>query len=164
MTNDNFDAWVDRGLVLDTGEPAAEAWLDGAPVLSTAPEDAPEPSTAARRRVTVAFIDRGRRALQQGGIDPSLRSLWRQRPRPRRHHRRRQRHLLSGPRADLALRAGGLIRFSLLRAIAAATSTPPAAQRSRLSGPSIPPRSLKSLWTGTLPRGSVVSDARHCVK
>jgi hypothetical protein len=57
MSTDDFDAWVDGGPVLDAGEPAVEAWLDGAPVLSTAPEDAPEPDTAARRRVAAAFID-----------------------------------------------------------------------------------------------------------
>jgi hypothetical protein len=56
MSTDDFDAWVDGGLVLDEGEPAVEAWLDGAPILSTAPEEAPEPGTTGRRRVALAFI------------------------------------------------------------------------------------------------------------
>ena len=57
MTTDDFDAWLDGGAVLDTGEPTVDAWLDGAPVFSTTPEPAPpEPPTGARRRGAVAFI------------------------------------------------------------------------------------------------------------
>ena len=54
----DFVVWLDGGLVLDTGEPTVEAWLDGAPVLSTTPESVPpEPPQTGRRRVAVAFID-----------------------------------------------------------------------------------------------------------
>lgn len=58
MTADNFDGWLEDVLVLDTGEPTVEAWLDGAPVTSTAPESAPpEPPPSGRRRVAVAFVE-----------------------------------------------------------------------------------------------------------
>lgn len=58
MITDDFDAWVTGGLVLDTGDLAVEAWLDGAPVFPTAAESAPpEPPVPGRRRVAAAFID-----------------------------------------------------------------------------------------------------------
>ena len=54
----DFDAWLEGGLILDTGDPTVEAWLDGAPVYSTTPTAAPpEPPQSGRRRVAVAFID-----------------------------------------------------------------------------------------------------------
>jgi hypothetical protein len=57
MSTDDFDAWLERGPVLDTGEPAVEAWPDGAPVFSTTPESTPpEPPAEGRRRVAVAFV------------------------------------------------------------------------------------------------------------
>jgi len=57
MSTDNFDAWLDGGPILDTGDLTVEAWLDGAPVFSTTPAGAPpEPSPTGRRRMAVAFV------------------------------------------------------------------------------------------------------------
>ena len=35
MTTNDFDAWLEGGPVLDTGDSDVDAWLDGAPVFST---------------------------------------------------------------------------------------------------------------------------------
>ena len=57
MNTDDFEAWLDGGPVLDTGDPTVEAWLDGAPVYSTMPESMPpEPPPVGRSRVAVAFV------------------------------------------------------------------------------------------------------------
>ena len=32
MNTDDFDAWLDSGPVLDTGDPTVDAWLDGGSV------------------------------------------------------------------------------------------------------------------------------------
>jgi hypothetical protein len=58
MTTDDFEAWLEGGTVLDTGEPTVDAWLDGAPVFSTTPEATPpEPLAGGGFRVAVGHID-----------------------------------------------------------------------------------------------------------